>query len=155
MEESDVSGSAPDGDDYLQARAGRLRQQAEEARREGRGSAAVDLYQQAVALLRQANSPLRLAHTLRHLADVHCEAGNPAPAEPLYREALELYRSSANTPGLELANALRPLALLLTGRGDHDEARLLWLEARTLYAAAGVGAGVEECERRLNPDAGS
>ena len=155
MAEGDAPASVPGADEYLEARAGRLRQQAEEARREGRGGATVGLYQQAVALLREANSPLRLAHTLRHLADVHCEAGSPAPAEPLYREALGLYRSSANTPGLELANALLPLALLLTRRGDHDEARPLWLEARTLYAAAGVGAGVEECERRLYPDSAS
>jgi hypothetical protein len=33
--------------------------------------------------------------------------------------------------------------------GDVDGALELWREARALYVAAGIAAGVEECDRHL------
>jgi len=48
-------------------------------------------YQEAVALLRACQAdPLKLAHSIRHLADVNAELGQNAEAG--YREALALYR---------------------------------------------------------------
>jgi hypothetical protein len=50
---------------------------------------------------------------------------------------------------LDLANAIRPLAILKETTGDAAAARRLWEEARDLYAAAGIAAGVTECTARL------
>ena len=63
-----------------------------------------------------------------------------------YREALAIYRRNERTPPLDLANALRGFALL---KGRSAEANALWQEARDLYAAVGVEAGVAESSGRL------
>jgi tetratricopeptide (TPR) repeat protein len=106
-------------------------------------------YQAAVALCRAEGDPLLLAHTVRHLGDVHQDAGRIALAEPCYREALRLYRGNPATRALDLANALRPLAILVDGAGDAEEARRLFAEARDLYAAARVDEGVADCDHHL------
>lgn len=49
---------------------------------------------------------------------------------------------------LNLANAIRSFAVLKEEAGEHDGAQLLWSEARELYAAEHVDAGVAECEKR-------
>ena len=54
-----------------------------------------------------------------------------------------------DTPALELANALRPCALLRERLGDGEAALALWREARELYLAAGIAEGVRECDRHL------
>lgn len=51
-------------------------------------------YQQAAEIYRSANAPLRLAHTIRHVADIYMDDSRPDQAEPLYREALDLYRQN-------------------------------------------------------------
>jgi tetratricopeptide (TPR) repeat protein len=106
-------------------------------------------YEESVAVFRELDEPLRLAHTLRHLGDVHQDAGRAALAEPCYREALALYRGHEHTAPLDLANAIRSLAVLAGGAGRELEARRLWQEAHGLYAACGVEAGVAEAARRL------
>ena len=54
-----------------------------------------------------------------------------------------------NAPPLDVANAVRPLAILSEEAGDTEAARRLWEEARDLYEACGVQAGVDECSERL------
>ena len=115
----------------------------------GRLDRAQTLYEEAVALCRQHEDTLILAHTLRHLGDIHRSARQAELAEPCYREALALYRSNEQTPPVDLANALRPLAILREGQGEIDEARALWEQARNLYEAAGVEGGVAESSVRL------
>jgi tetratricopeptide (TPR) repeat protein len=114
----------------------------------GRGDAARPLYEEAVSICRDEGDALLLAHTVRHLGDIHRDARRLADAEPCYHEALALYRSHQTNP-LDLANVLRPLAILKESQGKDDEARTLWSEARDLYATAGVPIGVAECSARL------
>lgn len=117
----------------------------------GRGEVARPLYEEAVSLCRGQSDVLRLAHTVRHLGDLHLDAGRLDLAEACYEEALALYRSSAHTaPPLDLANAIRPLAILRERLGKADEAVPLWQEARDLYLSANVGEGVAECSKHLD-----
>ena len=89
----------------------------------GRGEAARSLYEEAVSLCRGQSDVLRLAHTVRHLGDLYQEAGSVELAGPCYEEALALYRTSGHTaPPLDLANAVRPLAILRERVGKPDEA---------------------------------
>jgi hypothetical protein len=69
--------------------------------------------------------------------------------EPCYNEALALYRREMRCPALDLANAIRPLAMLKEALGELEEARRLWEEGRDLYATARVQEGVTECSARL------
>ncbi|MGA9640120.1 MAG: tetratricopeptide repeat protein [Terriglobales bacterium] len=106
-------------------------------------------YQEAAAIYRGQANHSKLAHTIRHVADIHRSADRPALAEPCYDEALSLYRRDPQTTPLELANAIRGLALLKSAAGDAPRATALWTEARDLYGEADVNEGVAESERRL------
>jgi tetratricopeptide (TPR) repeat protein len=115
----------------------------------GHADAARPLYEEAVAIYREQGGALELAHTIRHLGDLHRHEGHAKLAEECYLEALALYRSQQGTPPLDLANAIRPLAIVKDDAGAVEQARRLWEEARELYAVVNVEAGVAECSARL------
>ena len=113
------------------------------------GAAALPLYEEALAICREEDDQLLLAHTVRHLGDIHQDAGRADLAEPCYVEALSIYRNNEHTGTLDLANAIRPLALLKDNAGEIEEAKRLWSEARDLYASVNVQQGALESSRRL------
>ncbi len=120
-----------------------------QARRENDLSAAREHYAEAARIYRDQNDLMGYAHTIRHIADLHLEETNLVDAKNLCEEALEIYRSNLNTKILDLANTIRPYALLSEKLGDFELARQLWQEARTLYGSLRVSAGVSECDARL------
>ena len=111
--------------------------------------AALRHYEDAVAICRKFDDPLSLAHTVRHVGDILRNQERLELAAPCYEEALEIYRRQAETPPLDLANAIRGYALVKAGTGDKEEAAKLWQEAGGLYAAVGVEAGVAESEPQV------
>lgn len=125
--------------------------EARRAREEGRASDSRDGYARAAALSREARSPLLQAHALRHLSDIDREAGHASEALAHAEQAASVYRAKGGP--LDLANALRLKALALDDLRRPDQAVAVWVEARDLYAAEGVAAGVAECEARLVPAA--
>ncbi len=112
----------------------------------GDAASALPLFEEAVTHCQQLRDPQLLGHALRHLGDVHLELRHFDRAQQLLRDALDLYRTQPGTGPLDLANAVRPLALCLERQGAADESRVLWAEARDLYGALGIAAGVSECE---------
>jgi tetratricopeptide (TPR) repeat protein len=120
----------------------------------GHTAAAVPLYDEAVAHCREIGDRLLLAHTVRHLGDVHQDLDQLAQAEACYREALALYRASGSARQLDLANAVRPYALLKERTGHNAEAHELWTEAHRLYASVNVRAGVDESASHIQKLAG-
>src|SRR3954463_13920425 len=100
--------------------------------------AARSQYAEASQGFRQKNDRLAYAHTIRHIADMYLDQQQYESAQPLYEEALQIYRSDLDTKLLDLANAVRPYALLTEAMGDRAIARQLWLEARNLYASLRV-----------------
>ena len=115
----------------------------------GNPEVALPLYEEAVTIYRKQDQPFALAHTIRHVADIQQDLGRTDLAEPNYREALAIYRDHPETSPLDLANAIRGLAILIFDTGKREEARTLWQEAHDLYAAAHVEPGVQESARRL------
>jgi tetratricopeptide (TPR) repeat protein len=83
------------------------------ARKEGDLAAAREHYAEAAKLHRQEKQVLAYAHTIRHIADIEQQEHNPVTAKPLYEEALEIYRSNLHSKLLDLANTVRPYALLV------------------------------------------
>jgi tetratricopeptide (TPR) repeat protein len=92
-------------------------------------------YEEAAVIQRERGDTVGLAHTVRHLGDIHHDAGRGELAEPCYEEALRLYRGSKGVRRGDLANAVRSMALHKEHSGDLERARLLWSEARDLYAS--------------------
>ena len=138
------------GDDQEMNRALVFRELGELARNSHDLNAAQAHYEQAVVLLRPLDDRLKLAHTIRHLGDVHMERGHWNEAERCFTEALDIYRSHPSPGALDLANAVRAYAALKTKLGHCEEARKLWVEAGELYQSEGITAGVEECRRRAD-----
>jgi tetratricopeptide (TPR) repeat protein len=103
----------------------------------------------AVAGLRKADDPLRLAHAIRHLGDAYYYARRASRAEACYVEALSIYRGHADRGSLDFANAIRSFAVLKDEVGAEDEAQRLWQEAHDLYITDNVTAGVAESAARL------
>jgi tetratricopeptide (TPR) repeat protein len=116
----------------------------------GHREVALQLYEEAVAIYRNEDDALALAHTIRHVADIQQDLGYVELAEPHNREALAIYRANQEASRLELANAIRGLAMLTFETGKRDEAKLLWKEAGDLYAAENVEAGIQESSWRLS-----
>lgn len=120
------------------------------ARAANRLEEARKLYSDAAALYHEENNPLAYAHTIRHVADMFLHESQYAEAKPLYEEALDLYRGNLETKLLDLANTVRPYALLHERLGNREAARELWQEARNLYASLRIEPGVTECDRHLS-----
>ncbi|MEZ5293214.1 MAG: tetratricopeptide repeat protein [Vicinamibacterales bacterium] len=115
----------------------------------GDTASAAPLYDEAVTHARQLGDRHLLAHAMRHLGEVQVELRAFDRAQQLLRDALDLYRGHPATDALDLANAVRPLALCLERQGAGAEALPLWIEARELYASLGIDAGVAECARAI------
>ena len=108
------------------------------------GDAALQHYGEAVGIYRELDEPLELAHTVRHLGDIHNDRRRPKLAEPCYHEALALYRRYGQSQPGHFANAVRVLAVLKEEAGEMEEATRLWREAHDLYASVGEPMGVAE-----------
>ena len=115
----------------------------------GQLSRAQELLEQATALCRQGPDKVRLAHTLRHLGDVLQAQGRADDAMAHLAEAMAVYRGAPDTGQLDLANALRSLALQYELLGQSAPALACWREASELYMHANVAAGVAECLQHL------
>lgn len=106
-------------------------------------------YRRAAEMFRALRDPFRTAHNMRHLADVLRETGRPLQAAPFYSESIEFFRKSGEYP-LQLANALRGLALMQGDLGDFAGSIQSWTEAKELYQMVNVDAGVAESQKRID-----
>ena len=110
--------------------------------------AAAKLYEEAAAIAREQGDSPALAHRLRHIGDIAAAQGDLASAEDCYSQAGELF-DVQEAGALDRANFLRSKALLKEKQGANEAAAQYWTEARALYSATGIDAGVQESDRRL------
>ncbi len=121
-----------------------LRELGETERRLGNLAAAHEAYDEAVALCRAQGESRQLAHWIRHLGDIHLEAGRKADGLRCCREALAIYRDLADAPPGDVANAVRSAALAHAECGLDQEALELFQEASRAYGLLGIEAGESE-----------
>jgi len=101
----------------------------------GRGERVLPLYEEAVELCLALDDLPLLAHTLRHLGELHLDLGNLTAAPLPCEQALALYRRLEGTSALDLANAVRPCALFHGGPGYVEAARPLGRGMSAWYCA--------------------
>ena len=133
----------------MQETVGAIVREARLARESGETARAVHLYRDAASTAEALDDVQGRIHALRHVSELAREMGKSREAVDAAEEAVALCRNVADVPPLEQANALRVAALALEADGRCNEAHALWCDARGLYAAAGVPAGVAECETHL------
>lgn len=92
--------------------------------------------QAAIALFRQAGDGHALAHALRHAGDIFLAAGDRDRAAAALAEAFVLYEASPDAGELEIANAVRSVALLAEALDEPEQALMMWQDARERYTDA-------------------
>jgi len=116
---------------------------------QGNFSKALKFCQKSLEYYRKTEDPLKIAHSLRHVADLQREIGQDADSERNYREVIDIYRTNPKLNLGNLANALRGFALVLEQRDRIKEAIPVWEETKDLYQKCGIQAGVDEAEGKL------
>lgn len=115
----------------------------------GNREGALHFYREGYNHYVAANHAEKMAHSLRHVADVRRDLGDAAAAERDFRLAIQIYRDLDPTPAHPLANALRGFAMLLERIGRNDEALRVFEEAHRLYVQVGNAPGIEEMGRKV------
>src|SRR5437870_8756217 len=82
------------------------------------GVAALALYEEAVALCRIEGDALMLAHTVRHVGDIHQEGGRDDLAESCYKEEFSFYGGVKKILRLDLAIPFLRFAFLKETAGE-------------------------------------
>ena len=111
---------------------------------------ALDYNKETISYYTKAKNPNKIAHAIRHRADLQNELGHIEEAEMNYIKAIDLYRDNPDSPNGDLANALRGYALLLEKKKMYEDAILVWREIGELYLKCQFPLGVLEAKNRIN-----
>lgn len=118
-------------------------------RDQGNREGALHFYQEGYNHYVAGNHAEKMAHSLRHVADVRRDLGDAAVAERDFRLAIQMYRDLDPTPAHSLANALRGFAMLLERIGKNEEALRAFEEAHRRYTQVGNAPGIAEMGRKV------
>jgi tetratricopeptide (TPR) repeat protein len=93
------------------------------------------LYQEALALYRQAADQSGIAHALHNLGDLARQRGDYAAARSLFEESLAIRRELDDEAGI--AYSLYNLGIVVAHQGDYGSAREFWEESLVIGQAVG------------------
>lgn len=102
----------------------------------------------SVGHYKKTKNQSKIAHSIRHLADVQFQLGQLNKAEKNYQLSINLYRTIGSSH-LDLANALRGFAILLEKKDKLREAKKVWEETKELYQKCDIVAGIQEADDKL------
>lgn len=111
---------------------------------------AVEHCQWAVLSYEKSKDAERIAHSVRHLADLELKTGKLNDAERNYIKSIGIYKNLKDNNNGDLANALRGYARLYEKREEFTEAMDLWQEIILLYQECDFKAGENEGIEKLN-----
>ena len=98
---------------------------------------------------RKSGNMDRIAHAIRHQADLLQYLDRNDGALPLYEEAISIYLSSSVTEDGDYANALRGLAILKEKLNETEFALNAWNRIESIYDKYGIAEGVAEAEAKI------
>lgn len=112
-------------------------------------------YEKALAKhSRVIENKLSKAHTMRHLGSIYTFLEEWTLAENQLRQSIEMYEEAYaqradEVSELDMANAYRPMAILMSQRARKDEAIEWWEKATEFYIKAGIATGQDEGEEAI------
>lgn len=110
---------------------------------------ALEFNQKSIDYYTKAKNLDKMAHSIRHRADLLAAQNELNEAYISYSKSIELYRSNSDTKDGDLANALRGYALILEEMGTVDNALSIWVEIRQIYTTHNLTEGMEEAESKI------
>lgn len=111
---------------------------------------AMVLCKKATALYEKADNPGKIAHSIRHLADLQVEVNLLKDAVLNYREAISIYGKHGASNTAEMANALRGYAKVLELQNKIPGALNLWEKIKHIYSAYGFKEGIKEADLKIS-----
>ena len=91
----------------------------------------------------------RIAHALRHVADLQVQLGQLDIAKSNYEMAIKQYRNLQTVSDIDLSNALRGYALLLEILDQPQAALSEWKEILVLYRRHSFEEGIAEASDKI------
>ena len=121
------------------------------AEHRGQGERAVEAQRRALALARRLYDPghIMIARAEQNLAGALFEAGQPAAAAALYRDAMPVLAEAFGPRSLAHAHALSHFAVVLSATGDHEAARTTAANAVAVGVSA-AATGEDRASLQLN-----
>jgi len=110
---------------------------------------AIEFCRLAISLYRKSKDLNKIAHSMRHLADLQLEINQLNDAEKNYMGTINIYKN-INANSSDFANALRGYALLLEKQNKISRAIDLWGEIVQLYKENNFNKGVQEGINKMN-----
>lgn len=110
---------------------------------------ALKLEHRALAYYQKGEDTGKIAHAIRHVADLQSQLGRTKEAVENYEKAIKTYRSPESNSDMDLANALRGYAIALEKSGEKKDALKTWKEVKGLYGKYDIQEGVDEASHSI------
>lgn len=111
---------------------------------------AIEYCKLAVSTYKKSKDSTKIAHSMRHLADLYLEINQLADAEVYYNKVLHIYESLKDVSHQDFANALRGYALLHEKQNKIAKAISLWEQITELYRKRNFAFGEQEGIKKVN-----
>jgi len=111
---------------------------------------ALELYQKSLGIYQKSNIPEKIAHSMRHVADVQSGLGFLLESEQNFKSVIAIYRDTSDVRVLDLANALNGFGKCLEKLGKTREAIKILTEANQYYSDLDIRGGIEETNKKLS-----
>lgn len=116
---------------------------------EGHFQKALLYNKKSLAYYEKSNNRDRIAHSIRHLADLQVELKEFNNAEKNYTKSIYLYKANATRNDHDLSNALRGYAILLELEEKYVESIEIWKDILTIYQTLNYDKGIAEVDSKI------
>lgn len=110
---------------------------------------ALEYNKKSISYYTEAENHDKMAHAIRHRANLQYEMDQLEAAEANFIKALNIYRENNTTQTGDLANALRGYGMLLEKKTHFEKALKVWEEIRDLYQTEHYREGMVEAIEKI------
>ena len=103
----------------------------------------------SISMYQKSKNQSKIAHSVRHLADLQLQVDQPNKAKENYEKCIDLYNELDSVYLGDLANALSGYALLLEKQNQISKPIELWQRIATLYKMSNYSIGEEHAIKKI------